>query len=417
METLKILISLLTLWAALLGCATRQEFNNLIIPDSELDVHLYDKPDQMKPAYKKMLEEGDRNAVLNQMQIGLDAYQLGFKKLGVEAFDNALSGIGRVFANNETAIKARSLWYEEGMKTFKGEPYERAMAYYYRGIGYLEDRDYENARAAFKSGIIQDAFAEEDQMRCDFALLIFLEGWASEMAGDHGMAEEAYKEVMRLRPDFEAFPGRNFLLLVETGKSPRKVADGPGHAELKYRRGKDFIDKKTEISIDGSGFIDLYPIEDIFFQASSRGGRPIDKINQGKVVFKQNNENLGVGLTDAANVAMLGAPLFENAGQIQAASAALGLFGVAEIALAARLRPHADTRYWNNLPDIVHVYTAKLPAGDHRVRIQFKDQTGNVISGIEEKEIRFKIEDNKPVFLWLRSRDQLSSTANLSEAK
>ena len=48
------------------------------------------------------------------------------------------------------------------------------MAYYYRGVLYLRDGDYENARASFKGGMLQDGFAEEEQNRSDFALLSFL---------------------------------------------------------------------------------------------------------------------------------------------------------------------------------------------------------------------------------------------------
>jgi hypothetical protein len=90
-----------------------------------------------------------------------------------ELLDQVLLRIDMVYADNENAMKARSLWYEEGMKDFIGEPYERAMAFYYRGLLYMMDEDYENARACFKNGVIQDAFAEEEQNRCDFAALIF----------------------------------------------------------------------------------------------------------------------------------------------------------------------------------------------------------------------------------------------------
>jgi tetratricopeptide (TPR) repeat protein len=132
--------------------------------------------------------------------VGIDALQIGHLEIAKKCFDNALNYIEAVFADNEKAKKARSLWYEEGMKDFKGEPYERVMAYYYRGLLYLIDKDYENARACFKAGIIQDAFAEENQNRCDFALLLFLEAYSCLKLGDHQLATAAFDRTSLFPP-------------------------------------------------------------------------------------------------------------------------------------------------------------------------------------------------------------------------
>lgn len=401
------LFMFLVLGFAFSGCASQQVMSNANGQEIQMNLYLADKPADLKAAYKRLFDEGQRNAVLNQMRVGINAYQLGYKKLAAEAFDKALRSIESVFADNENAAKARSLWYEEGMKDFKGEPYERAMSYYYRGLLFLEDGDYENARAAFKSGIIQDAFAEELQMRCDFAVLILLEGYASKKLGDSEMFEPVYRELKRLRPDLEMPLDGNVLILVETGKSPRKVADGPGHSELKFRRGKDFTEKRSEISIDGDKFIEMYPIEDIFWQASTRGSRAVDKILQGKVVFRETNERISSTLTDISSTTMIAAPLFNNSRGIQAASVALGIFGVAQMVLAAQSNPHADTRYWNNLPDTIHIHLANLPEGEHQLDIRFKDDKGNFVNELT-KVVKFRVKKNKTTVLWIRSHQQLN---------
>ena len=393
------------------GCAGRQTFKTLDIPEDEMRAYLSNKPEVLKPAYRRLAEEGKRNVVLNRMRVGLDAYQLGYKDYATEAFAKALADIEVIYAGDKTAAKARSLWYEEGMKDFKGEPYERAMAYYYRGLLLLEKGDYENARAAFKSGVIQDAFAEEEQNRCDFALLIFLQGWASQMAGDSGLAKAAYKELRKLRPDFDVPSGSNVLIIIETGKSPRKLADGPGHGELKFRRGRNFSEKRVETSIDSSMFFGIYPLEDIFWQASSRGGRMVDKIVQGKASFRQTHEKIGTTLTDVSSAALLSSPLFGSSSEVQIAGAALGLIGVAEMVMAARARPHADTRYWDNLPDTVHMFPLTLPAGQHRIALRFRDENGNIAHDLS-KELNFDVDGNKAKIIWIRSRQQLSIPNN-----
>ncbi|MBF0205131.1 MAG: hypothetical protein HQK67_12710, partial [Desulfamplus sp.] len=206
----------------LLSCASRQTFKPTKIESNKMKAFLSDKPDALKNSYQKLLEEGTRNEVLNNMQIGSDALQTGNIANAISAFDQAINGITKIYANNETAKKARTLWYEEQMKDFKGEPYERAMAFYYRGILYLEDGDYENARACFKSGINQDAFAEEEQNRCDFALLIFLSALTSNLIGDDYLAQAGMEELKRLRPDFDQNLSGNIMMLIETGTAPRK---------------------------------------------------------------------------------------------------------------------------------------------------------------------------------------------------
>lgn len=392
------------------GCATRQAFTSVKVSRNQLTSFLTDKPERLKPGYSKILEDGQRNFVLNHMRVGLDALQLGYYNLATSSFDHAVLGIERVYADNPQAQKARSLWYEEGMKDFKGEPYERAMAYYYRGLLYMQERDFENARACFKSGVIQDAFAEEEQRRCDFALLIFLEGWTSLLLGDKSLSDEAFKEVKKLRPDFDV-PSResNVLLIVEIGNSPRKVADGVGHAELKFRRGRNFDESRVEFSIAGADYSYLYPIEDIAWQAMTRGGRPVDKILEGQVVFRQSHEDAGTVLTDVACNALIAAPLLGSASQgVQNASAALGLLGVAQMAVAARARPHADIRYWDNLPNAVCIAALKLKPGEYSIHLKFLDQSGSEIYSLR-KVLDVKVPEEPGLVIWERSRKQIYS--------
>ena len=47
--------------------------------------------------------------------------------------------MGATLVNDKSAKKARSYFSEESKKIFQGEPYERVMAYYYRGILYWMD--------------------------------------------------------------------------------------------------------------------------------------------------------------------------------------------------------------------------------------------------------------------------------------
>lgn len=366
------------------------------IPDAQMSAYLADKPPLYREDYQKLLTEGKNNECLNYMRIGVKALKRTDKEVAQSAFDNALLTIESFFANTEAAQKARSLWYEEGMKDFKGEPYERVMTYYYRGLLYLDAGDYENARAAFKSAVLQDSFAEEEQYRADFALVIFLEGLAARLAGDEDGASTCFAELKKLRPDFSVPEKFNTLFILETGTAPRKVADGPGHSELKYFRGRNFTEKKVVLKVDNGSPQQLYPLEDIYFQASSRGGRQIDKILKDKVVFRQTNLAVGSTLSETANAAMLLAPLAgSSTGSVQAVAGGLAVLGAVQQVMAINAKPHADTRFWDNLPDSVHVDLQQLAPGGHNLEIGALDQNSVAVADLSAT-LRFTTSEAAP---------------------
>ena len=102
---------------------------------------------------------------------------------------------------------------------------------------------------------------------------------------------------------------------------------------------------------------------------------------------------------------MLVAPVFENQGEISAASGALGLLGVVHWAISAKAKPRADTRYWNNLPDGVHVFTFKAPEQNQAFSIDFLDANGNPV-GRKLGETHFV----KGAGLgWVRSRSAITT--------
>lgn len=165
-----------------------------------------------------------KDRTLHRLQAGVHALREQRLDASAQHFDAALEAIESVFSSGEGAAKARSLWYEEGAKDFKGEPYERAMAFYYRGLLYLIEADYENARASFRSALMQSSFAEEQHYRSGFATLMFLEGWANQLLKDT-QAREAYAEAARYRPGWQApAADANTLVIAELAGSPRKSA-------------------------------------------------------------------------------------------------------------------------------------------------------------------------------------------------
>lgn len=354
-------------------------------------------PPELATYYQRLDSEGARNAVLNHMEIGARAIELSRPDVATAQLDTALDLIESVYGNSDAAAKARSLWYEEGSKDFKGEPYERVMAYYYRGLLYLQEGDYGNARASFEGGMLQDAFAEENQNRFDFALMAFLSGWASHLENNEVLKKRSQDELKKLRPDFvgpEA--GHNTLLIIETGNAPRKLADGVGHYELVYRRGKFFRETRAQVQIGGKQLA-AYPMEDVFWQATSRGGRAVDRIVKGKAQFRSTNEGMGTVLSDTANTLQVLAPLSSGLGDV---AGAVGAVGALQLLVASKVQAKADTRYWASLPDAVHVLTLKSAPGQ-QADISFLDKDGVVLPELK----RTVALPAKGGVVWLRSRN------------
>lgn len=356
-------------------------------------------PPSLDQAVQRISADDANNRVLNQLQAATLALDLGNRELAGELFDAALATITSVYADSEQAARARSLWYDEGAKDFKGEPYERAMAFYYRGLLDMYAGDYENARASFKSGLLQDAFAEEEQHRADFALLMFLEAWSSHVLGARGLADERFEELLTFRPGFR-LPEANhrLLVMVETGKAPRKLQDGIGGNVLVYRPGRRFREEAVRIRVDGKA-LDLTPVESIFWQASSRGGRPIDSILEGQVQFKQTTQSVSADVSGVAAHATMLSPAFGAAGGVFAGVAAVA--GVATLA-TSRVKARADHRFWNNLPDKVHVLTMPMPAS-REVQVEFLDASGAVINELTQTA-RIEVDAAGRGVLWARAR-------------
>ena len=344
---------------------------------------------------RRLDAEGPQNRVLNNMEIGARAFWSGRFDEARSALDDCILNIESVFADDQTALQARSLWHEEGAKTFKGEPYERSMVFFYRGLLFLRAADYENARAAFRRGQLQDAFAEELQHQSDFALLLFLEAWASHLNGDADLRDEALERVARLRPDFPGIaPDADTLVLVETGTAPRKLGDGAAHAYFVYRRGRGFTENQAEL-VTGAARTPLYPIEDIYFQAATRGGREIDKVLDGKVELRETTNTFGSALS-STSVAMA------QIGGSSDLGAVVGGIGLISLLVSANAQPRADTRQWTSLPDTIHIQTfnAAAVSGEASVALRRAGDPTVVLT----RPLQFERDSRGRQFAFVRSR-------------
>lgn len=334
----------------------------------EIDQYLADKPDTLKPLYRTLFVEGTRNAVLNNVRLGVAAMQVGEYARAESAFDAALAQIETVYADDPRAKQARSVWSKEAVKDFKGEPYERAMAYYYRGLLYLRAADYENARASFIQAEYQSTLAENEEYVSAFPMMDYLAGWASHCADNAAKAQEFFTAASSEQPSLQAPAATHDVLLVaELGSAPVKYAGGKSNELLQFKAadGNTALDASFSITLDASGAISVPTSEaaSISWQATHRGGRAVQAVLDGKAQFKD-------GMDTAAEVSSTTGLLAMNVGaatndlDIAGAGAILGLAGVAMSFAAQAAKPDADVRAWDNLPDSIRVATIERPQGN-----------------------------------------------------
>ncbi len=297
----------------------------------------------------------------------LAALRRGQLDVARRSLDEAVTRLNGMYGKDASARKARGVFHRESRKMFYGEPYERVMAYFYRGILYWMDGEPDNARACFRSAQLQDSDAENKSYAADYVLLDYLDGLATTKLGGDG--SDAFKRSVA-SPRIAVPPAyntnANVLFFLEFGTGPTKRAGGEYGEQLQYRLGSSPV-QSARIRIANFD-VETAPYDDLNFQATTRGGRAMDKVLSNKADFKKTTDTVG----DAAIVsgAVLGATTRRND------EAALGLVaaGLLSKIFSSATTPEADTRAWDNLPLFLTFAAIPLPPGQYPATVEFLDR-------------------------------------------
>ena len=328
---------------------------------------------------KAAIEHGPkRDRVLWEYRTAAAAMRRGQFAEAKQFLDDALVTFGGIYGPDKDAKRARSYFSPEARKTFIGEPYERVMAYYYRGILYWIDGELDNARACFRSAQVMDSDTENKTYSSDYVLLDYLDGLATAKLGGDGSdaLKRAASEARMARPP-ECDPKANVLFFVECGNGPTKYATGQYAEQLRFLPGNSRV-RSVRIKVDNES-VRADPYDDLTFQATTRGGRVMDHILANKAVFKS--------ATDTAGTAAIigGAIMAGHQGHHSAADeVGVGLLaaGVISKIFSAATTPAADTRAWDNLPQYLSFAALRLSPGQHSVTVEFLDAGGNPLPGL-----------------------------------
>lgn len=368
----------LTIFSA--GCAGAKHLSasGTTIPDeawaaAEARVREEGIPPALELEVIGLYSEGRQNSVLHAMRAGLTAIRIGRFDLAKRFFDRAIPEVEALQEGAPQAERAKSVFVAEREKWFKGEPYERAALYFYRGLLYLRDQDFDNAAACFKRSQIQDLRGEDATLpSADWGGA----EWGLALAAlKQGRPEEAAAALARAakfpsrQGDFPAPRAeQNLLLVVEAGQGPIKVRGGRQGEALFYSE-LPLLIPKVEVRRSGALLARAAAAENLFFQASTRGARAADRILAGKADF---TEGAGAAAT-VLGVAAVGTAI---SGQSDIAAGALGAAALGSALASASSRPETDVRRWDNLPHSIFLIGLTVPPGRNVLEVIGLDAAG-----------------------------------------
>lgn len=356
----------------------RRQYGEGPYPD-EIAAYLADKSAALQPLYRSLFVGGERNAVINFQRLGLAAMDRGLWADAERAFDSALTRIEAVYAKNKQAEAARSTFRKEGNKDFKGEPYERAMAYYYRGLLYLRAGDYDNARASFRTAEYQDTVSEAEEFQSDFAVMNYLVGWTYHCQGQPESATEAFGFATAAQAGLvPPTAGDRTLMIAELGRAPMKARAGDQAQKMVFEAANAGSETGARFALGGQPR-DTLPASSVYFQATTRGGRAIDGILNGKAEFKATTGAIGEAMTQASMMSMLSG---------DTGGSAMGMAGMGMIfsLFSSAAKTEADIRTWDTLPDAINVATAAPASADAiaAAKVDFLQGTDTLASKVPE---------------------------------
>ena len=350
----------------------------------------------------RLANVADRDRVLAEYRLAAASLRTGNFEDAKQRLDDALLRIGGVISGpDEAARRSRGLFTAEREKVFIGEPYERVMAFYYRGLLYWRDGQPDNARACFRSAEFIDGDAEDATYKSDYILLDYLDGLVStKLAADGSDARARAEKIANHKlPDYN--PAANVLCFLEFGRGPQKVAAGQYGEQLKFQVSSSRV-RSAALSF-GDQSVHFTPWDNLNFQAVTRGGRVMDYVLGNKAVFKRNADAVG-------DVALVGSAIaadnvnkekrrvvrdergrehvvteVEKDHGNENLAIGLGIIGVASKIFSAATETRADTRTWDNLPQYLSFGALQLPAGDHPAILQFFDADGRAIEELTRR--------------------------------
>jgi hypothetical protein len=293
----------------------------------------------------------------------------------------------------------------EGVKIWKGEPFEQALAYSYIAMQKAELGEWDNARAAANASLfllksfgenergeemnsyeLARRAAEEDARRgegagdryinkgytpvkTNFVLGYLLNGVANKAIGRDDEAADNFHEAEAIRDYLKPLAAAldtgkyNTVFVVDYGRGPSKVATGPDNAVVRFMPNTPSDSRTLQVRVDGGvPLLDQVPV--------------VQDINRMSASLMWNNlEDVRKAKSAIGSAMMVGGLVV--AGSSRDREAQLAGAGVALAGLLMKATSHADTRHAEFLPQRVYVVPVNIDSRDATVTLEIPGDPGS----------------------------------------
>lgn len=358
-------------------------------------------------------DRSDRNYILDRMRLLVASLADGDPWASEEAANETFSLLRTQGLNADKTVS--SVVVNEGVKTWKGEPFEQAMSYAYIAIQKGMRGEWDNARAAANASLfLLKDFGENERgeklsteelarraaergkggdeyldkgyvaARTDFALGYLLSGIASHALGRDDEASDNWNEAARLNPALGAvrdalMSGRvNTVLVVDAGKGPRKVATGPDGAIARFEAMTVSGDRLLAVRVEGEGGAG----------ESERVAWACDVNGMSRSHLWNNLEDVRIAKSVIGDVLLKGGVIVaatanQRDSRQRATQQLIGL-GMMAVGALSRAGAHADTRHLELLPERVYVVPLRIEGRGMRVTVEVEGEASSrlVLAGL-----------------------------------
>ncbi|MFZ4574716.1 MAG: hypothetical protein ACOYN0_09985 [Phycisphaerales bacterium] len=341
---------------------------------------------------------GDHDYILNRSRLLMLTLADGQPDAAEEVANQTFQFLRTQGLNADRTI--RSVVISDGIRIWKGDPFEQAMAYSAIAIQKAQRGEWDNARAAAQASLFllkdfgdserkgamsstelarraaakqqagQDADAYLDKgyaaVKTNFALGYILSGVASKALGRDDEASDFLREAATLDPRLAPLSddlrsGRcNTVVVVAEGRGPVKVATGLDGAVAEWAAAGQSVDSATVWIEDGGG--------------RARGPRAVDVAELARDHRWNNLEDVRRAKSLIGNALMVGGAAVAIGAEDDQAK--LAGAGAALAGLLLKASSKADTRYNEFLPRSVYVAAINVTKVDSTVGVQLDNRPG-----------------------------------------
>lgn len=274
----------------------------------------------------------DRRYMLDRMRAGVLNLDAGDPVRAERWFADVYDVLRTQGLNEDKTV--RSIVLTEGVKVWKGEPFEQAMALVYYGFVQASQGSWDNARAAAGNALFylrdfdpqeegkperridtqeiakraaayeakqrgeETEFASGDEYldngyvaeENNFTLAYLLHAIASQQLGRDAEASDYFNRVVKLSPQHRPLVKQlrqgdyNTIVVVADGLGPRKVATGPGGALSRYQP-IDTTQTPARLSVVGQSPIDLHAMTNLNAMALDHRWNNLEDVRIAKSVI------------------------------------------------------------------------------------------------------------------------------------